>query len=157
MLLLNINAQIIFFSVKKLIAITIVFHISCQCAILSAITLNIAVNGSNYNRLLRHFIPWWFLININAQMILFALHKLIAIRLYFTYHTYVLLSVITLNITIHGSNYDRLLRYFTSWSLLMKNINAQIIFFALQKLIEITSNVPLCQHTSNVLLCQKWL
>ena len=54
--MISINAQMILFAFQKLIAITIVFHISYQCAILSEITLNI-IDGSKYNRLLRHFIP----------------------------------------------------------------------------------------------------
>ena len=37
--MININAEFIFFSLQKLIAITIV--ILCQCAIMSVITLNI--------------------------------------------------------------------------------------------------------------------
>ena len=55
--MININAQIIFFALQKLIAITIEFHISYQCAIMSEITLNISLHGSNCNRLLRHLIP----------------------------------------------------------------------------------------------------
>ena len=47
----------IFFKVKKLIAITIVYHISYQCAIMSEITLNIKIHGSNYNKLQSHFLP----------------------------------------------------------------------------------------------------
>ena len=53
----NINVQIIFFALQKSNAVTIVFHISNQCAIMSEIILNIILHGSNYNRLLRHFIP----------------------------------------------------------------------------------------------------
>ena len=54
---MNINAQLIFVSVKKLIAITIVFHISYQCAIMSEITLNITLHGStiiDYKDILFH-------------------------------------------------------------------------------------------------------
>ena len=55
--MININAQIIFFYVKKSsIAITILFHMSYQCAIMPVITLNITIHGSNYNGLQRHFI-----------------------------------------------------------------------------------------------------
>ena len=53
----NINAQINLFALHNLIAITIVFHISYHCAIMSQITLNITIHGSNYHKLLRHFIP----------------------------------------------------------------------------------------------------
>ena len=56
LLMININAQIIFFSVKKSIAITILFHMSFQCTIMPEITLNITIHGSNYNRLQRYFI-----------------------------------------------------------------------------------------------------
>ena len=51
------NAQIIFFALQKLIAITIVFHIAYQYTIMSEMTLNITLHGSNYNRLQRHVIP----------------------------------------------------------------------------------------------------
>ena len=63
--MINMNAQIIFIPLQKLIAITIVFHISYQCAIMSEITFNITLQGpncdgklqcSNRNRLRRHFI-----------------------------------------------------------------------------------------------------
>ena len=46
-----------FFGLQKLIAITIVVHVSYQNAIMSEIILKITLHGSNYNRLLRHFIP----------------------------------------------------------------------------------------------------
>ena len=55
--MINIKALIIFFPLLKLIAITIVFHISYQCAIMSEITLNMTLHGSCSIRLLRHFIP----------------------------------------------------------------------------------------------------
>ena len=55
--MININAQIIFFALQKLIAITIEFHMSYQCAIMSEITLTITLHGSNCNRLHRQFIP----------------------------------------------------------------------------------------------------
>ena len=48
------------------------------------------------------------------------------------------MSEITLNITLHSSNCNRLPRHFIPWWLLIMNINAQIIFFPLQKLIAIT-------------------
>ena len=48
------------------------------------------------------------------------------------------MSEITLNITLHGSNCNRLLRHFIPQSLFMININAQNIFLALQKLMAIT-------------------
>ena len=75
LLMININAQIILFPLKKLIAITIIFHISYQCAIMLDITLRIILQRSNYNRLLRHYIPQWLL--MNSQIIFFALQKLI--------------------------------------------------------------------------------
>ena len=53
----NINAQIIFFALHKLIAITIEFHITYQCTIMSEITSNIRLHGSYCNGLLRRFIP----------------------------------------------------------------------------------------------------
>ena len=50
------------------IAITIEFHISCQYAILSEIISNITLHDSNYNRILRHFVPEWLLmINMNSK------------------------------------------------------------------------------------------
>ena len=55
--MISINAQIILFGLQKLIAITIVVHVSYQNAIMSEIILKITLHGSNYNRLLRHFIP----------------------------------------------------------------------------------------------------
>ena len=55
--MISINAQMNLFALKKLIAKTIVFHISYQYAIMSEIILNITIHGTNYNRLLRHFIP----------------------------------------------------------------------------------------------------
>ena len=61
MLLININAQIIFFAFQKFIVITIVFHQPYQCAIMSEITWNITLHGSNWSRLLWHFIIWWLL------------------------------------------------------------------------------------------------
>ena len=53
--MINVNAQIIFIVLQKLIAITIEFHISYE--LMSEITLNIAFHSSNCDRLLRHFIP----------------------------------------------------------------------------------------------------
>ena len=55
--MININTQIIFFALQKLIAITIQIHISFQSAIMLDITLNITLHGSNCNGLQRHFIP----------------------------------------------------------------------------------------------------
>ena len=55
---MNINALIIFFALHKLIAMTIEFHITYQCAIILEIALNITLHGSNCNRLLRLFIPY---------------------------------------------------------------------------------------------------
>ena len=42
--MISINAQIIIFPVQKLIAITIVFHISSQFAMMTEITLNITLH-----------------------------------------------------------------------------------------------------------------
>ena len=53
----SINAQMNLFPLKNLIAITIVFHISYQYAILSEIILNMTLRDSHYDRLLRYFIP----------------------------------------------------------------------------------------------------
>ena len=55
--MINIIVEIIFFALQKLIAKTIAFHKSYQCAIMSEIIINILLHGSNCNRLLRHFIP----------------------------------------------------------------------------------------------------
>ena len=102
----------IIFPVQKLIAITIVFHIYYQCAIISVITLNIPSHGWNSNRLLRHFIPYLLLmININAQIIFSQ--KLIATTILF-HKSYqcAIMSEINFNITLHGSNCNRLLRHF---------------------------------------------
>ena len=49
------QGQIIFIALQKLIAITIAFHKSYQCGIMSEITLNISLYGSNCNKLLRQF------------------------------------------------------------------------------------------------------
>ena len=82
--MININAQIIFFSEQKLIAITIVFHKLYQCGcLMSEITLNIILPDYNSNRLLRLFIA---MINIIAQIIFFPLQKLIAITIVFHNH-----------------------------------------------------------------------
>ena len=80
LLMINLNAQIIFFPVQKPMAITIVFHISFQCAILSEIPINIPSHGSNCNRFIRHFIPWLLMIYIHTQV---ALQKLITITIVF--------------------------------------------------------------------------
>ena len=47
MLIININAQIIFFILQILIGIRIVFHISYQCAMMSEIALNITLHVTN--------------------------------------------------------------------------------------------------------------
>ena len=82
---------------RKLIAITIVFHnwkdncnlYRTNVAIKSEITLNITYHGSNWNRLLRHFIPQWLLmINMNTQSFSFCISE---INFYYTYHTNVTL------------------------------------------------------------------
>ena len=52
--MINFNAQI---ALQIFIEKTIKFPISYQCAIMSEITLNITVHGSNCYRLLRHLIP----------------------------------------------------------------------------------------------------
>ena len=62
---------------------------------------------------------------------------------------------ITLNITFYGYNCNEVL-HFLSRLLLMINISAQIIFFALPKLIEMIfifsySNLPLCQKSLETL------
>ena len=58
------------FALQKLIAITIVFHKSYQCAIMSDINWNITIHGSICSRLLRHLILYWLLmINMNSQII----------------------------------------------------------------------------------------
>ena len=134
--MININAEIIFFALQKLSAIKIEFHISYQCPIMSEITLNITLHVSNCNRL--HFIPQWLLMkNINAQIIFFALQKLIAITIEFHLsYEWAIMSEITLNITLHVSNCNRLLRHFIPSWLPNMNINAQIIFFALEKLMQ---------------------
>ena len=46
-----------FFALQKVIANSIVYHISYKCAIMSEITLNITLQGSCSIRLLRLFIP----------------------------------------------------------------------------------------------------
>ena len=45
-------------ALQKIIAITIVFQILYQCAILSEIALNITLRGCNCNTLSRHFISY---------------------------------------------------------------------------------------------------
>ena len=73
LLVINMNTKIIFFVLHKLIAITIVYHISYQSAIMSEIALNITLRGSTCNRLLRQFISWWLLmIYINAKIALYS-------------------------------------------------------------------------------------
>ena len=129
--MININAQIIFFPVQKLIAITIVYHIWYQCALMSEITLNITLHCSNCNRLLRHIVPYSLLmININTQIIFFTSQKLIAINILF-HNSYqcVIMSDVTLHITLYGSHCIRLLRHFIPKWWLMININAHIIIF----------------------------
>ena len=125
---MNIYAPIIFFALQKLIAITIAFWKSYQCAIMSEINLNTTFHRSNGNRLLRHFIPWLLMISINSRIIFFALHKLIAITIVF-HKSYQCdnMSEITVKISLHGCDYNRLLRHFIPW-LLIININEQIIF-----------------------------
>ena len=46
----DINAQIIFVALQKLIAIKIVFYISNQCAIMTETTLNMTLHGSKCNQ-----------------------------------------------------------------------------------------------------------
>ena len=56
-----------FLCIAAIIRIKIVFHISYQCDIMSEITSNIILQGYNYNRLLKYFIPQRLLmINMNA-------------------------------------------------------------------------------------------
>ena len=108
--MININAQIIFFAFQKLNAITIVFHIAYQCEIMSEITLNITIHGPNNNGLLTKI--------IYTKMIAYDKHQCtnhflciaeincnnncISNRIY----QCAFKSEITLNITIHGSNYN---------------------------------------------------
>ena len=47
------NAEIIFFVLHQLTAITIVYHISYQCAIMSKNTYKHNITGSACNRLIR--------------------------------------------------------------------------------------------------------
>ena len=46
-----------FLSIAEINYNNILFHKSFQCAIMSEITLNITLHGSNCSRLLGHFIP----------------------------------------------------------------------------------------------------
>ena len=113
-----------------LIAVAIEFHIY-QYAFISEIILTIKINGSNYNRIARHFILQWLLmININAQIVFIPLQKLNTKRIVF-HKSYQLLCCqkSLLNITLKGSNYNRWLRQIIQWWLLMMYINVQIIFF----------------------------
>ena len=49
--IINMHTQIILFPLQKLIAITIVFHRSYHCAIMSEMTLNITLHGSNCSKI----------------------------------------------------------------------------------------------------------
>ena len=73
--MIYINAQIIFFELKKLIAMTIVFHKLYQCDIMSEVTLNIILDCYRYTN---H--------HIDTQMIFFAFQKLITISIVFRNH-----------------------------------------------------------------------
>ena len=75
------------------------------------------------------------MININAQIIFIAAEKLIAIRIVFhILYQCVVMSKITLNIILHCSICNGLLRHFIPYWLHMININAQITGFSLLKL-----------------------
>ena len=54
---------------KKLITTVVVFYISLWCAIMSEITLNISLHGSNSNRLLRNLLH---MINVKCTNHTFA-------------------------------------------------------------------------------------
>ena len=82
---------------------------------LSEITLNIpSKNLKNCSRLQIHCIPSLVMINIHTKVIFFALQKLITITIVFCKSYQCIMSEMTLNITLLGSNCNRLLKIFYS-------------------------------------------
>ena len=81
--MIYINAQIIFFALQTLIAITIAFHILYQCAIMSEIILNITLHGSNCTRLHTIYSIMIAYDKLHCKNIFIALKKLIAITIVF--------------------------------------------------------------------------
>ena len=72
-------------------------------------TLNISLHGTN---LLRNFLPSRLLIiNINIQLIFFALQKLIVMRnVFINSYQFSIMPEKTLNISLHGSNCNTIVR-----------------------------------------------
>ena len=103
--------------------------------------------------------------NINAQLLWYALQKLIANIIVFIAYQRAIMLEITFNIALHNSLWMKLTRNFLPWCLLMTNINAQ---FVLQKFNEkiivlhiayqwaiisgITSNITLHRSKCNKLV-----
>ena len=88
-------------------------HKIVKCPMMSEITLNISIHGSNYIKLLDVL---FHLISDDKKqciIIFFALQKLIAVI--FVFHIsqqYAIISEITLNVSLHRSNCTKLLTHF---------------------------------------------
>ena len=114
-----INSPIIFFALKKLNARNVhynsccILHILAMCH-LSEITLNQSLHRSNCNRLLRRLIHndclWSTSIHISFFCQEIKCKALITrVIVFYISYQYASMSEITLNVSFHGSNCNRLL------------------------------------------------
>ena len=138
----------------QLMVIINAFPIRYHWAIISEISLNLSLHYCYCNKLQRSILPLWLIMmNINAQLIVFALiiafnditlktsldylmiaHDKFLCTIYFlcmiVYYC-AIISDITLNKSLHYSNSIQLLRTILPLWLLMMNINAQLVFLAI--------------------------